>query len=146
MSPPPSDCTPRCRSAQHAAEVMAALTAADSEGRLRAFLSAHCHNAATLRDAFGRTALHMAASLGRRPLVEWLLQNKGADLLVKDKESGWTALHRSTFYGHIHCLLALVKVLAARGVCLLVIQLVSACVLASHWLIHNQGLPQTVHL
>uniref|UniRef100_A0A3B3QKJ4 Inhibitor of Bruton tyrosine kinase n=1 Tax=Paramormyrops kingsleyae TaxID=1676925 RepID=A0A3B3QKJ4_9TELE len=109
MSPPPSDCTPRCRSAQHAAEVMAALTAADSEGRLRAFLSAHCHNAATLRDAFGRTALHMAASLGRRPLVEWLLQNKGADLLVKDKESGWTALHRSTFYGHIHCLLALVK-------------------------------------
>lgn len=103
------DCTPKCRSMRHADEVVAALTRG-SEGRLRAFLNAHCHNAATLRDAFGRTALHLAASLGKRALLEWLLERKSADLMVKDKESGWTALHRSVFYGHIHCLMSLIKV------------------------------------
>ncbi|MFT7800384.1 inhibitor of Bruton tyrosine kinase [Arapaima gigas] len=108
MSATSRDCTPKCHSLQHGYEVVAALTAG-SEGRLRAFLSGHCHNAATLRDAFGRSALHLAASMGQRALLEWLLENKGADLLLKDKESGWTALHRSAFYGHIHCLLALVK-------------------------------------
>ncbi|KAL0984669.1 hypothetical protein UPYG_G00144970 [Umbra pygmaea] len=102
------DCTPKCRSARHADEVVAALTRG-SEGCLRAFLTAHCHNAATLRDAFGRTALHLTASLGKKALLDWLLESKSADLMVKDKESGWTALHRSAFYGHIHCLMSLIK-------------------------------------
>ncbi|XP_077432250.1 inhibitor of Bruton tyrosine kinase isoform X2 [Vanacampus margaritifer] len=102
------DCTPKCRSVQHANEVVAAITSG-SEGQLRAFLTSRCHNAATLRDEFGRTALHLAASLGKKALLEWLLENKNADLTVKDKESGWTALHRSVFYGQIHCLLSLVK-------------------------------------
>ncbi|XP_051577482.1 inhibitor of Bruton tyrosine kinase isoform X2 [Myxocyprinus asiaticus] len=102
------DCTPKCRSLQHAEEVTAALTSG-SEGRLQGYLTAHCHNAATLRDAFGRTALHLAASLGKRDLLQWLLDRKHADLLAKDKESGWTALHRSAFYGQIHCLITLVK-------------------------------------
>ncbi|XP_043116835.1 inhibitor of Bruton tyrosine kinase isoform X2 [Puntigrus tetrazona] len=102
------DCTPKCRSARHAEEVMAALTSG-SEGRLRGFLSVHCHNAATLRDEFGRTALHLVASLGKRDLLRWLLDSKHVDMLAKDKESGWTALHRSAFYGQIHCLLGLIK-------------------------------------
>uniref|UniRef100_A0A672HSF4 BTB domain-containing protein n=1 Tax=Salarias fasciatus TaxID=181472 RepID=A0A672HSF4_SALFA len=108
MSLAPPDCTPKCRSQQHADQVIAALTRG-SEGQLHAFLTSHCHNAATLRDAFGRTALHMAASLGKKALMEWLLESKNADLMGKDKESGWTALHRSTFYGQIHCLISLVK-------------------------------------
>uniref|UniRef100_A0A3Q4BQQ8 BTB domain-containing protein n=1 Tax=Mola mola TaxID=94237 RepID=A0A3Q4BQQ8_MOLML len=102
------DCTPKCRSQQHADEVIAALTGG-SEGQLRAFLTSHCYNGATLRDAFGRTALHLAASLGKKVLLEWLLERKSADLTLKDKESGWTALHRSAFYGQIHCLISLVK-------------------------------------
>ncbi|XP_054477461.1 inhibitor of Bruton tyrosine kinase [Anoplopoma fimbria] len=102
------DCTPKCRSQQHADEVVAALTGG-SEGQLRAFLTSHCHNAATLRDAFGRTALHLASSLGKKTLLEWLMESKNADLMGKDKESGWTAVHRSAFYGHIHCLISLVK-------------------------------------
>ncbi|XP_064198711.1 inhibitor of Bruton tyrosine kinase isoform X1 [Anguilla rostrata] len=114
MSSATPDCTPRCRSLAHADEVLAALTAGP-EGRLRAFLLGHCHNWATLRDQHGRTALHLAASLGRRALLEWLLESKsGADLLLKDRESGWTAAHRSAFYGHLHCLVAVVK----RGGCL----------------------------
>lgn len=114
MSLAPPDCTPKCRSHQHADEVVAALTGG-SEGQLRAFLTSHCHNAAALRDAFGRTALHLAASLGKKALLEWLLESKCADLTVKDKESGWTALHRSAFYGQIHCLISLVKVCIKQG-------------------------------
>ncbi|XP_071061913.1 inhibitor of Bruton tyrosine kinase isoform X3 [Pseudochaenichthys georgianus] len=108
MSMAVQDCTPKCRSQQHAEEVVAALTGG-SEGQLRAFLSSHCYNAATLRDAFGRTALHLASSLGKKILLEWLLVSKSADPMAKDKESGWTAVHRSAFYGHIHCLISLVK-------------------------------------
>ncbi|XP_076006412.1 inhibitor of Bruton tyrosine kinase isoform X2 [Genypterus blacodes] len=108
MGPVTPGCTTKCRSKQHGEEVVAALTSS-SQGRLRAFISSHCHNAATLRDAFGRTALHLAASTGKKALLEWLLESKGADMTVKDKESGWTALHRSAFYGHIHCLISLVK-------------------------------------
>ncbi|XP_067305417.1 inhibitor of Bruton tyrosine kinase isoform X2 [Pseudorasbora parva] len=102
------DCTPKCRSERHADEVISALTSG-SEGCLRSYLSVHCHNAATLRDEFGRTALHLAASLGKRDLLQWLLDCKHADMLAKDKESGWTALHRSAFYGQIHCLMSLIK-------------------------------------
>lgn len=109
MSLPQPKCTPKCRSKQHADEVVAAITSG-SESQLRAFLTSHCHNAATLRDDYGRTALHLAASLGKKALLEWLLESKNADLTVKDKESGWTALHRSAFYGQIHCLISLVKV------------------------------------
>ncbi|XP_013865164.1 inhibitor of Bruton tyrosine kinase isoform X2 [Austrofundulus limnaeus] len=108
MSLAPQDCTCKCRSQQHAEQVIAALTSG-SERKLRAFLTSHCHNAASLRDAFGRTALHLAASLGKKALLDWLLDSKAADLMMKDKESGWTALHRSAFYGHIHCLISLVK-------------------------------------
>nr|XP_015211679.1 PREDICTED: inhibitor of Bruton tyrosine kinase [Lepisosteus oculatus] len=108
MSLLPPDCTTKCRSLQHAREVISALTKG-TESQLKAFLTARCHNAATLKDEFGRTALHFAASLGQKSLLDWLLEVKGADLLAKDKESGWTALHRSVFYGHIHCLMSLVK-------------------------------------
>ncbi|XP_047217059.1 inhibitor of Bruton tyrosine kinase [Girardinichthys multiradiatus] len=108
MSLAPPNCTPKCRSQQHADQVVAALTSG-SEGKLRAFLTLHCHNATSLRDAFGRTALHLAASLGKKALLEWLLDTKGADLMLKDKESGWNALHRSAFYGQIDCLVSLVK-------------------------------------
>lgn len=102
-------CTTKCRSHEHAQDVVAAVTRG-SEGQLRLFLSVHCHNAATLRDPFGRTTLHMAASMGKKALLGWLLETKNSDLTVKDKESGWTALHRSAFYGQIHCLILLVKV------------------------------------
>lgn len=114
MSLAPPDCTPKCRSQQHADQVIAALTSG-SERKLRAFLTSHCHNATSLRDGFGRTPLHLAASLGKKALLEWLLESKGADLMTKDQESGWTALHRSAFYGHINCLISMVKVCAAAG-------------------------------
>ncbi|XP_045699381.1 inhibitor of Bruton tyrosine kinase [Phyllostomus hastatus] len=101
------DCTSKCRSLKHALDVLSVITKG-SESQIKAFLSSHCYNAATITDAFGRNALHLVSSCGKKGVLEWLLE-KGVDPLVKDKESGWTALHRSIFYGHIDCVWSLLK-------------------------------------
>lgn len=62
-----------------------------------------------MSDAVGKTALHMAASCGRNDLVHWLIQCRGAEINTKDKESGYTALHRSIFYGKVHTTVELLK-------------------------------------
>ncbi|XP_053317203.1 inhibitor of Bruton tyrosine kinase isoform X2 [Spea bombifrons] len=102
------ECTARCRSLQHASDIISVITRAN-EQQIKAFLSSYCCNGATLKDGFGRNAVHVAASCGKREVVDWLALAKGVDLSVKDKESGWTALHRSIFYGHIDCALSLMK-------------------------------------
>ncbi|XP_042638178.1 inhibitor of Bruton tyrosine kinase [Orycteropus afer afer] len=101
------DCTSKCRSLKHALDVLSVVTKG-SEGQIKAFLSSHCYNAATIKDAFGRNALHLISSCGKKGVLDWLIE-KGVDPLVKDKESGWTALHRSIFYGHIDCVWSLLK-------------------------------------
>lgn len=107
------DCTLKCHSLQHALDIISVVTRG-SEGQIKAFLSSYCYNAATLRDTFGRNVLHLASSCGKKGVLDWLADTKGVDLLAKDKESGWTALHRGIFYGHIDCVWSLLK----RGVSL----------------------------
>ncbi|NXX23300.1 IBTK kinase, partial [Podargus strigoides] len=102
------DCTSKCRSPQHALDVISVVTRG-SEGQIKAFLSSYCYNAATIKDAFGRNVIHLASSCGKKGVLDWLAETKGVDLLAKDKESGWTALHRSIFYGYIDCVLSLLK-------------------------------------
>lgn len=101
------DCTSKCRSLKHALDVLSVVTKG-SENQIKTFLSSYCYNAATVKDAFGRNALHLVSSCGKKGVLDWLIE-KGVDLLVKDKESGWTALHRSIFYGHIDCVWSLLK-------------------------------------
>ncbi|XP_054249200.1 inhibitor of Bruton tyrosine kinase [Indicator indicator] len=102
------DCTSKCRSLQHALDVISVVTRG-SEGQIKAFLSSYCYNAATIKDAFGRNVIHLASSCGKKGVLDWLAETKGVDLLAKDEESGWTALHRSIFYGYIDCVLSLLK-------------------------------------
>jgi hypothetical protein len=102
------DCTSKCRSLKHALDVLSVVTKG-SESQIKSFLARYCYNAATVKDAFGRNAGHLASSCGKKGVLDWLIE-KGVDLLVKDKESGWTALHRSVFYGHIDCVWSLLKV------------------------------------
>ncbi|XP_019507453.1 PREDICTED: inhibitor of Bruton tyrosine kinase [Hipposideros armiger] len=101
------DCTFKCRSLKHALDVLSVVTKGN-ENQIKAFLSSHCYNAATIKDAFGRNALHLVSSCGKKGVLEWLIE-KGVDPLVKDIESGWTALHRGIFYGHIDCVWSLLK-------------------------------------
>ncbi|XP_029451409.1 inhibitor of Bruton tyrosine kinase isoform X2 [Rhinatrema bivittatum] len=102
------ECTVRCRSLQHALDIISVVTRA-SEDHIKVFLSTYCHSAATAKDSFGRNALHIAASCGKKHVLDWLADMKGTDFSAKDKESGWTALHRAVFYGHIDCVLTLMK-------------------------------------
>ncbi|XP_075454064.1 inhibitor of Bruton tyrosine kinase isoform X4 [Ascaphus truei] len=102
------ECTLRCRSSQHAMDIISVVTRG-SEHQIKAFLSSYCYNAATLKDDFGRNVVHIAASCGKKGVLDWLAEAKGVDLSIKDKESGWTALHRSIFYGHIDCALSLLR-------------------------------------
>ncbi|XP_068137640.1 inhibitor of Bruton tyrosine kinase isoform X2 [Hyperolius riggenbachi] len=101
------ECTTRCRSLRHALDIISAVTRG-SEQQIKAFLSSYCCNATTLKDDLGRNAIHIAASCGKKEVLDWLV-SKGVDISIKDKESGWTALHRSIFYGHIDCAMSLLK-------------------------------------
>lgn len=52
----------------------------------------------------------MTASRGRNQLMEWLLRHSmEAFVNARDRESGYTPLHRSIFYGQIHSAVALMK-------------------------------------
>lgn len=57
-----------------------------------------------VRDDFGRTLLHHAASSHLKTAIEFvklLIEVPFIDLYVQDVESGWTALHRALYFGNI---------------------------------------------
>ncbi|ODV90331.1 hypothetical protein CANCADRAFT_60650 [Tortispora caseinolytica NRRL Y-17796] len=60
------------------------------------------------RDQRGRSLLHIASSEGRFDVVELLLSCKYTNTLALDAESGWTALHRALYAGHIDIAQALI--------------------------------------
>lgn len=96
------DCTPWCKSSQHADLVLSAITKG-TVAEIQTYCRQLCHNFWTVSDTLGRTALHVAASVGKAELVQWLLDQCHAEVDVRDHESGWTPLHRAVFYGQLHC-------------------------------------------
>ncbi|XP_053664710.1 inhibitor of Bruton tyrosine kinase [Anopheles marshallii] len=103
------ECTKKCRLVSHGNAITAALTKRSiSDELLAAYIAKTCRNFAHVVDEYGRSALHMAASVGRSAIVEWLI-NQGACLTQKDLESGHTALHRAMYYGSIGSAVVLVK-------------------------------------
>ncbi|XP_063932773.1 inhibitor of Bruton tyrosine kinase [Zophobas morio] len=105
-----ASCTDRCRSTQHGDIITAAISRRSvSDNDLCSYLSYICTCCETVKDSVGRTALHVAASCGRIDLVRWLVQNRHSNINAKDDESGFTALHRSIFYGKIDVAVELIK-------------------------------------
>ncbi|XP_065342837.1 inhibitor of Bruton tyrosine kinase [Cloeon dipterum] len=102
------ECTRRCRSLGHASSVIAAVVRGTEEEAV-AYMKWLCWRPGQVVDAEGRTALHVAASKGRRRVVEWLVKQKEAAINLRDLESGYTPLHRSLFYGQIHVAVALIQ-------------------------------------
>ncbi|XP_013137356.1 PREDICTED: inhibitor of Bruton tyrosine kinase [Papilio polytes] len=105
------DCTRRCRSKRCGQSLTSAITKrCVSDECLASFIKATCANFTKAFDFEGRTALHMTASRGRNQLMEWLLRHSmEAFVNARDRESGYTPLHRSIFYGQIHSAVALIK-------------------------------------
>jgi ankyrin repeat protein len=46
------------------------------------------------RSILGRTALHLAASWNRANILQLLVDCPHANVNIRDRENGWTALHR----------------------------------------------------
>ncbi|MCO5607570.1 hypothetical protein L7F22_061767 [Adiantum nelumboides] len=52
------------------------------------------------RNSFGSTALHIAVWRNHIPIVKRLLA-AGANMEIRDGESGWSSLHRALHFGHL---------------------------------------------
>ncbi|XP_026320552.1 inhibitor of Bruton tyrosine kinase isoform X2 [Hyposmocoma kahamanoa] len=106
------DCTKRCKSRSHGQALTSAITKRSvKDESLASFIKATCANFSKAFDFEGRTALHMSASRGRNRLMEWLVRHSSeAFVNARDRESGYTPLHRSIFYGQIHSAVALLKI------------------------------------
>ncbi|ELT94596.1 hypothetical protein CAPTEDRAFT_128118, partial [Capitella teleta] len=93
------ECGPKCRSKQHALQMNASVTKG-SFLQCQIFFST-CYNVTNNTDTQGRNVLHLAASCGQHVLMKWLIEGKKMDVNARDLEHGWTALHRSLFYGQL---------------------------------------------
>ncbi|XP_004537512.1 inhibitor of Bruton tyrosine kinase [Ceratitis capitata] len=103
------DCTRKCRLVHHGSQISAALTKRTiSDEQLAAFIAKTCANFMDIVDDLGRSAVHLAASMSRYEILEWLL-NQGAIINGRDCESGSSALHRSIYYGSVDCAVLLLR-------------------------------------
>ncbi|KAG2178097.1 hypothetical protein INT43_003350 [Umbelopsis isabellina] len=59
------------------------------------------------RSILGRTALHLAASWNRMDILQLLVDCPHTNVNIRDRENGWTALHRALYAGHIESALIL---------------------------------------
>lgn len=100
----------RCTSVQHGGQLAAAATMRAGGPLLMAYMRWLCGTCGRITDSSGRTVLHLAASCGHGAVVRWLVRRADASIDVRDIESGYTALHRSIFYGQIHVATDLIKV------------------------------------
>lgn len=104
------ECTENCKSTNHGNVICASLTKrCVSEADLWCFSNVVCCCCETVKDSSGRTALHTAASCGKTEIVKWLTDRKHCNINARDAESGYTALHRSVFYGKIDSAVCLMK-------------------------------------
>ena len=106
------ECYFRCTGKNHSSHLTAVVTRARlSDEKIAAYLKWCCIKYAEAVDLHGRTIVHVAASRGRLKLLLFLLSHPNVDVNFKDLESGFTALHRSLFYGQINCAVRLVQVM-----------------------------------
>ena len=92
-----SSCTQKCRSSQHAYELITLLTKSDDEQLLLSGIQ-QCWNCQKIQDSNGRMLIHMAACCGRTKVIDWLIKYKKADINAKTLENGWNSLHCAAFY------------------------------------------------
>ncbi|KAK6626719.1 hypothetical protein RUM44_009195 [Polyplax serrata] len=107
---PVHECHYRCDPGKHRSNLTAAVTKASlSDEKVAAYLKWCCVKYANAVDSNGRSVLHMAASTGRLKFLRFLLNHKNININCKDHESCFAPLHRSLFYGQLHCAVRLIQ-------------------------------------
>lgn len=118
-----TDCTPDCASPSHAAIILTSVALGNL--RLLQHCSNLCSNSLRISDPFGRTPLHVAASRGHLNIVEWLVARKKVAMDTVDGESGWSALHRSVYFGELGTAVSLARVSVC--VCASIVKYTNMC-------------------
>lgn len=106
------DCTTNCKYKEHG-RYLTSVVVSEPVSTVDQLLTQRCSNSLHNTDNNGRNILHIAASCGRVDILQCLFDKHklGNILPKKDRESGWTALHRAVFYGHIECAIFIYKIL-----------------------------------
>lgn len=102
------ECTTKCCSRKHADDIFSAILAGSQYEEIAVKLLPTCPNIATNKDSFGRTGLQIAASFGRIKILLWFCSHE-AHINCKDEESGYSALHRSFYFGQLQASRALLQ-------------------------------------
>ncbi|ODM97386.1 Inhibitor of Bruton tyrosine kinase [Orchesella cincta] len=102
-------CTDRCRSKEHGRRIWMIAQGSEDDSEVVALWSKTCLNYSQVRDDFGRTALHAAATNGLLKAAEWLVKIQQCNINAKDYISGYTPLHRSIYCGHLQVARSLIK-------------------------------------
>ena len=98
-----AECSTKCRSKKDAQNLIASVCRSkDVESLLYIATQGICKNPGRVTDQFGRSLIHLAASVGKPLVLEWLVKYKNGQINSKDFESGYSALHRAIFHGQIH--------------------------------------------
>ena len=98
-----AECSPKCCSKNDALKLISVICrSGDLESLIYCATTGICNNPGKVTDVSGRSALHIAASVGKSTLVEWLIRFKNGNVNSKDGESGYSALHRALFHGQLH--------------------------------------------
>ena len=98
-----AECSRKCQSSQDAEKIIRVICrSGDVESLIYLATSGICNNPGKVTDKFARSSLHLAASVGKPLVAEWLLRFKSALVNARDGESGYSPLHRAAFYGQIH--------------------------------------------
>lgn len=96
------DCTKKCKNVNHGSKITSSITKRGiSDEALASYIAKICRNFTDVLDEEGRSALHLAVSVGNRyDLCVWLLRC-GANLNLRDKESGHSPFTRAIYYGNV---------------------------------------------
>ena len=102
------ECSNKCHSMQHASFVFSAITKTNDEEKILNFLQIACPNVSINKDLDRKFAIHVAASMGKIKIIDWLLSNQ-AQINIKDQESGYSPLHRAVFCGQLQAVRLLIN-------------------------------------
>ncbi|CAD5123252.1 DgyrCDS11610 [Dimorphilus gyrociliatus] len=96
-----------CKSKSHALEMCSAVSKGNLN-QIKLYLKS-CNNPIYNTDEFGRTVLHVAATCGKLDIINWLIDEVGSEVNVKDNESNWTALHKAIYYRQLDAAISLIE-------------------------------------